>query len=125
MRLAFWITFAVAILAALFVLVASGLPLGVPGEWEWGRTAVPEPLWMTIVPLAGAGLLYLGFVALGSGRVERCRALGLSGWLGGLVVAGFAWLWMAQEKPGSSAREGKRQYARRAGVSNPGYRGER
>jgi len=96
-RLAFWITLAGTTIAAFVVLWQTALPLGVPGEWEWNRAVPVEPLWLAVAPLAGGAILYLAFVRFSSRRVERCGKMGLAGWLSGLVVAGFAWLWIAQE----------------------------
>ena len=96
-RLAFWGTLLAASAAVLVFLVGTNWPLGVQREWEWDRAATPEPFWLVIAPLAGAGLLYLGFVWLGSTYIERSGRWGLAAWLAGLVTAGFAWLWIAQE----------------------------
>lgn len=92
--------YAFLVLAVLVVAWGAGLasfPLGVPGEWEWNRVKPSEPLALALVPVLTAAALYLGFVWLGGKYVENCRRPGLIAWLGGLTVAGFTWLWVAQE----------------------------
>ncbi|QDV35238.1 hypothetical protein [Tautonia plasticadhaerens] len=81
-----------ALVAGLAALLGDeGIPLGVPGEWEWSRLAGGiEPVAVDVA-LAAVGLgLYAGFAAvgrraLGRGRVSRWRE---SAWVAGLVAAG-------------------------------------
>ncbi|MEZ6057422.1 MAG: hypothetical protein R3C01_12040 [Planctomycetaceae bacterium] len=101
LRLIFWLLPLTVLTVVL--LWNDRVPLGFPGEWTWGRHSyrVADLAWSTI--MGGAGLLaYVLFVMWG----DRCPAKTMaacslkrtrnSGWLLGLVVAGFAWLWMAQ-----------------------------
>src|SRR5262245_51564752 len=76
---------------------ATAIPLGVPGEWAWSRLAPTSSQWLSLTALAIVGSCYVGFAWLGARRIEQCRGWERSGWLAGLALAGFAWLWMAQE----------------------------
>ena len=96
-RLIFW-----SFLIALCLVVVWGawfghFPLGVAGEWEWRRIDFVGSLTATVAPPAICGLLYMGFVWLGTLRIARSRAGEFATWLCGLALFGFAWLWTAQE----------------------------
>lgn len=96
-RAAFWFSLIVPSLAVVRGVWCGSFPLGVAGEWEWGRVAPVGPLvWILIPPLIAAAL-YLGIVWLGEQRIERCRAIERGAWLGCLSLSGFAWLWIVQE----------------------------
>jgi hypothetical protein len=86
-------TLILVVQAALVILLtvavaAKWMPLGIPGEWEWLRTA-NRPTWLNIV-LSSLGLcgflvvVIAGWRALGSHKAG-VRVEGL--WLGGLFVA--------------------------------------
>lgn len=72
-------------------------PLGVPGEWTWTRAAPSPPVSLTFASLAVAGFGYLVIVWLGGTRIERASWFERAVWLAALVLAGFGWLWIAQE----------------------------
>lgn len=73
------------------VLGDRGVPLGVPGEWEWSRLgAGVEPVAVNVTLAAVVLGLFAGFAAigrrdLGRGRIPRWRE---SAWVAGLVAAG-------------------------------------
>jgi hypothetical protein len=96
-RLAFWLSILVPAVAVIGGAGWGMFALGVPGEWTWGRVPPTVPLWLALGPLLIAAALYLGFVWIGAQRVERSRRWELPAWIFGLVVCGFAWLWIAQE----------------------------
>ncbi|MBS0265566.1 MAG: hypothetical protein JSS02_26775 [Planctomycetes bacterium] len=84
------------------VLVAWGagfasFPLGVEGEWTWERVALTESWGFALAPLWIVGAVYVGFIWGGHRSLGRCGAIATAFWMAGLVVAGFAWLWVAQE----------------------------
>jgi hypothetical protein len=83
-------------LAAIALVCAPAIPLGVPGEWEWRRVA-PAALWLTLLSLAIAAGCYVAFVWLGARWIDRGSRWTRAVWLLGLSLAGFGWLWTAQE----------------------------
>ena len=88
-------------LLAVALLWMGRMPLGVPGEWTWGRVpemAVSEVLLGGIWLLVAAGI-YAGVVWNGAGRVESASRVRLGLWLAGLVLAGFGWLFAVQLTP--------------------------
>lgn len=91
----------------LAVLWLSNLPLGVPGEWEWDRIPVARGEWIAVVLgwlLAGVvGALDIGFALVGARRVEGAPRWQVVGWLSGLTLGGFAWLWVVQDSPADPA----------------------
>lgn len=93
----FWVLFAAVSLGIVGAVVGAPLSLGVPGEWEWDRVSVPESLGIALLLPVLTGALYLGFVWLGAARIADSGPVKLALWLAGLVVAGFAWLWIVQE----------------------------
>jgi hypothetical protein len=95
--IACWVCFAVLSLAIIGGLIELPITLGVQGEWEWDRVTLVEPLAVALLLPTIVGALYLGFVWLGSSRIDRGGRIGLSLWLAGLAVGGFAWLWVVQE----------------------------
>lgn len=87
------------LLAALgqVCLVFSSIPLGVPGEWVWERLLSESWPWsLGVFALFGAA--YVAFVRAGAIRLESATAWGRGLWVGGLVLAAFAWLWVVQEQ---------------------------
>jgi hypothetical protein len=85
---------ALATLAVCLLLWAGALPLGIAGEWEWGRIERASPViaWATAGVVAVA---YVAFVAVGRRWVERGGAS--RGWaVAALVPAGFAVQFAAQ-----------------------------
>jgi len=99
-----------------FTLVAAGslaiqwlsnLPLGVPGEWVWDRIPVARGEWIAVVLgwlAAGVvGALYIVFALVAARRVEGAPRWQVAGWLAGLTLGGFAWLWVVQDSPADPA----------------------
>ncbi|MFN0052911.1 MAG: hypothetical protein ACKV0T_12035 [Planctomycetales bacterium] len=94
-------------LAVLLALVWTGCgigivwgtewPLGVPGEWVWTRVSHASSLGLTFALLAIVGGCYLGWVWLGARRIDRATSPERAVWLMSLALAGFGWLWFAQE----------------------------
>src|SRR5262245_54363724 len=82
MRISIWLSIAAIITGIVCALVAAGyIPLGVPGQWEWGRLEVPTAAvdWLCV---ALVSLAYVVFVSLGSrwikaGTWARCLLMGL------------------------------------------------
>jgi methylthioxylose transferase len=97
------IGFTLVAAGSLAVLWFSSLPLGIPGEWEWDRIPFAPGEWIAAVlgwfSAALVGALYIAFTLFGAGRLERASRRQVAGWLGGLAVGGFAWLWAVQESP--------------------------
>lgn len=106
-RALFWLSLIVPAGALVAGLWWGSFPLGIKGEWEWSRAAPVEPVWLTFVPPVIAAGLYLGFIGLGAGRIERAGTAGIAAWLGGLVLAGFTWLWVVQESAPENYRLSK------------------
>lgn len=89
MRAPLWITVAAFVtLIVCALLVAKWLPLGIHGQWEWGRWDEPTPwvYWLTSGVLA---VLYIAGVSLGARWMLGNRWAKRAALLG-LVVAGFA-----------------------------------
>lgn len=80
----------------------TSFPLGVSGEWEWQRIDLSEPFLWAAIPPALAAICYMGFIWLGSRRLDLCGRWEVRAWVGGLTAATFLWLWVVQE----SAPEG-------------------
>ncbi len=97
-------------LLSLIVLAAiwfTGIPLGIPGEWVWDRVGPPDD-WLLTILFAGIwGLIYFAFVWAGDGRMAGCRSFEANLWLCGLVLAGFGWLWVAQDAAPAGYRHSK------------------
>ncbi len=75
----------------------SDIPLGIPGEWTWDRIGPPVDGWLTLCLVGIAAFFYWGFVYLGRIRIGDGRGWERKLWLGGLVIAGFSWLWVIQD----------------------------
>jgi hypothetical protein len=87
MRLPLWIVFAGLMTGIVCILVGTGhLPLGVPGQWEWGRldiaTLPDNYLWTIALTIA-----YLAIVVIGAERIDRGRSTRVM-CLVGLVAGG-------------------------------------
>lgn len=111
MRYCFWLLLAAGVIGSLVFLWGSNLPLGIPGEWVWQRTTLePDALW-NFAGVAAAAVLYLLFINagatwLGNTASKRKTAIVVV-WLGGLVAASFAWIWIVQEMAPLRNRHGK------------------
>lgn len=88
---------------SVWFLWASSAPLGVEGEWTWERITVSAP--QRAEALMGMGIAafvfaaYAAFVWWGARRLAGESRRFTSVWLCGLVVSGFAWLWVVQDAP--------------------------
>jgi methylthioxylose transferase len=81
-----------AALTAAFLL-ATDVPLGVPGEWAWKRTDFTGGLRDALLGAAAAGITITAYGALlhfGRNSIERCSPLKTAGWLTALVVSATA-----------------------------------
>lgn len=83
------------------------MPLGIPAEWTWVRLElepdVPWNLLLAVPCMVG----YAGLVWLGWRRCERAGPWEMALLVGGLTVAGFAWLWVIQEAGPTAQRLSK------------------
>jgi hypothetical protein len=98
-------------LAALALLWTDVVPLGVPGEWTWGRLSYTtlSLVWAGMV-CGAAAAVYLAFTAWGDRRMEAAGRGEAVIWLGGLVVAGFGWLTAVQSMSIEGLGLGKAPY---------------
>ncbi|HUQ71915.1 MAG TPA: hypothetical protein VM165_20460 [Planctomycetaceae bacterium] len=100
---------AAAATATAIMLWATGIPLGIPGEWTWPRLPVdPQSGWNLLLAGLGAGL-YLGFVAVGSRRLSspKVHRAEVAAWVVALFVAAVGWLWTVQETAPSAGQLAK------------------
>jgi len=87
--------------ATIGFLWLTDIPLGVPEEWTWSRIQV-EPV-QRIDCLLGCGLAvavaaaYVCLAWMGAQRLVGCSRIETAIWLTGLVLAGFAWLWLVRD----------------------------
>lgn len=96
-KLVYWgsLTLPAALFAALVWM--SSVPLGVPGEWEWHRIEPSAAVISALLPAILYAVFLVGFVWLGAKRIDRAGTGEVAAWLAGLAMAGFGWLWVAQE----------------------------
>lgn len=88
---------------ATLLLWTSRLPLGVPGEWTWGRLEYsPAGLLGGGLMVVSAAAAYLLLAACGERRIAVASGLGAAAWLAALTAGGFLWLTSVQ----SAAMEG-------------------
>jgi len=86
------------------------IPLGVPGEWTWGRISSSDAgaeIVLGAVQSGIAGVVYILIAWLGSRRIASCSRIELVGWLLGISSVGFGWLLAVQESPPSGRRMSK------------------
>lgn len=108
MRLWSWILLLTTSIASAAYLWLVPLPLGIPGEWTWQRIAAEPDLPWNLVGVTIAAALYVAFVHAGARQLQHSTSpIKLTGWLIGLVVMGFAWLWTIQESAPIINRMGK------------------
>lgn len=108
MRLWFYLLLLIGAIASVASLWFTGLPLGIPGEWTWPRVAAEPDLSWNLIGIVVAAALYVAFVELGSRQLEgEPSKVKVIGWLTGLVVVGFTWLWVVQESAPIVSRIGK------------------
>lgn len=95
---------------SVIFLWGTDVPLGVAGnpndpdqphEWTWERIRIPDANMGDLLAgwaFAGIGIfVYAGFAFLGAKRLIYCSHMETAGWLCGLVIVGFVWLWIVQE----------------------------
>lgn len=95
-----FLLFSLLILSTILVVALIWLtdwPLGVPGEWTWDRISRSEPWYFTAIPSMVAASIYMTFVWLAAPRVSQSSRIVTALRLGGLAIAGFAWLCVVQE----------------------------
>lgn len=97
-----WRGYVLIVVAAVQILLVwhPVVPLGVPGEWIWERIPIGPgefaQLLANLVFVVPIAALYYWFCSTGDLQLARDRRrTGL--WLGGLVIAGFGWLWTVQQ----------------------------
>lgn len=98
--------FVIFLIALLLSWISAGvlwiteIPLGIPGEWVWGRIpyesvdqwdAISCSLFCLLV-----GGVYTAFVRWGANRMEAASRRLRAGFLAGLVGFGFLWLFVVQ-----------------------------
>jgi hypothetical protein len=101
-RIVFWLSLTAPALAVVCGAWWGTFPLGVAGEWDWKRIEPSASTVLILGPPLVAAALFIAFVAIALPRIQRCRPIELAGWLCGLWLCGFVWLWIVQE----SAPEG-------------------
>lgn len=107
-----WLAIVFGSAVSLAVLWYSTLPLGIPGEWTWERSAAEPDAFWNLCGGAVAASLFIGFILQGRRRFENesnaKRYPGeLAIWLAGLVAFSFVWLWIVQEISPIKNRLGK------------------
>jgi hypothetical protein len=112
MRSWFWLCLLVGAAGSQAFLWYCSIPLGIPGEWIWHRVPSEPDFWWSLLGAGFAAALYVTFVAAGARRLDRpfrsfSRRLELTGWLTGLTVASFLWIWVVQEMAPTTSRIGK------------------
>lgn len=91
------------------MLWGTAIPLGIPTEWVWERMPADAQTVPNLVLAGAAAGLYLLFVWLGDRRLARPTVSHneVAAWLGGLMAAGFAWLWIVQDTAPMEGQLGK------------------
>lgn len=111
MRYCFWSVLVAGVIVSQAFLWATDRPLGIPGEWVWQRTAFEADGYWNFAGTSVASVLYLLFVNAGAAwlgnTASQRRTVIVMAWLGGLVAASFAWLWIVQEMSPLRNRHGK------------------
>lgn len=97
--------------ASLALLWTDQLPLGVPGEWTWGRLSYSAYalIWGGLLVLIGGGL-YLGFAWAGEKRLSQASRWEAAAWVAALVAGNFAWLSVVQSAAIEGVGLGKSPY---------------
>lgn len=121
---------AAAVATMLFTVAFIGqwFPLGVPGEWHWGRLGPWDPpitSWIALLPAAVFAAGLVGWVLWTLGRVETAsRRFFVSAVLGVTVLGGGFQLFLEVTAPTSLQKWGVLYYGARAaaryGFSDPG-----
>jgi hypothetical protein len=121
-----WLAVVVTTVGSVGLLWATGIPLGVPGEWTWPRIPFSAETLAGWCAAGLAGALYVGLAWLGQRRLARAGRAEACGWLSALVVAAFTWLCVVQSAvitrgpPVISSRRGTKW--RTPASSSPGMR---
>lgn len=111
MRYGFWSLLVAGVIVSQVFLWATALPLGIPGEWVWQRTAFEADGYWNFAETGVAAVLYLLFINAGANwltnTTSKRRTAIVMAWLAGLVAVSFAWLWIVQEMAPLQNRQGK------------------
>lgn len=112
LRPGFWFWMCAGVVGSQLYLWATQLPLGIPGEWTWHRSAVELDSLVNMVGVLVAAALYVAFVEWGAVRLSgpapaKARTARITALLAGLVVASFTWMWIVQEAAPVRSRLGK------------------
>lgn len=98
----------IAVLATVVLLLLTGVPLGVPGEWVWKRQQVPEDLAAVLdrlsMPLL-TGTLLVFFCRLVDNRITEASRLLRVTYLFVLVLGAVCWLSGVRQAAASPHRE--------------------
>ena len=94
---------------SLALLWLTDVPLGIPGEWTWDRTAADDGLGVVLglVQAAVFGALVLAIAWLGNRRIQDASKWEVAAWLLGLMGGSFAWLVAVQDAPAEGYRLNK------------------
>jgi hypothetical protein len=108
----FWVCLCAGVVGSQLYLWATQLPLGIPGEWTWSRSAAELDSLVNMIGVLVAAVLYVAFVEWGAARLSgpaagTIRTVRITALLAGLVGASFAWLWIVQEAAPVRSRLGK------------------
>jgi len=108
MRIGFWASLIVGTILCQAVLWSPSIPLGVPGEWVWGKIDGEVDTSWNLLMLAAMACVYVLFVTTAATRLEDRPWTGEpAAWLAGLVILGGTWLWIVEECSPTPARLGK------------------
>ncbi len=91
----FWLLMVLGSGLSLGVMWLTAIPLGVPGEWTWGRHEITPDLKANLLLGLLAGGAYLTYAAWGARRLARpqCRREECIAWILGLALIAGVWIW--------------------------------
>lgn len=107
-----WLAIVIGSALSVAALWCTSIPLGIPGEWTWDRSASePDLIWNLGGGVVAAGI-FVAFVVLGFRRLDgtlsrRWGSVEVAAWLVGLAILSFGWLWIVQELTPIKSRLGK------------------
>ena len=96
------------VIATVFLLLVSNVPLGVPDEWVWRRQQLPENLIEALDRLAIPGIvgvIVVAFAQFVDRRIDRSSTIKRAMFVSLLVVGAFSWLNAARQAAATPHRE--------------------
>ena len=96
------------VIATVFLLLVSNVPLGVPDEWVWRRQQLPENLIEALDRLAIPGIvgvIVVAFAQFVDRRIDRSSTIKRVMFVSLLVVGAFSWLNAARQAAATPHRE--------------------